>query len=203
MCDEPDAGSQRQNEYMGVYEKGAIRLSAQVDWADGTQVYVRVAEFPATDGDKSKELGKVIVAGFGLAGRWIADIFDRHGIEYVVVETNRATVESQRKIGREVIEGNIAEEDTLRAAGIEQASILALTVPDEQAVLTATRLARSLNPDIYIVARTLYSSSGMQASQLGADEVVKAEQVVARQFYEMLLRKIGRPIPAVPVRSED
>jgi len=75
-----------------------------------------------------------------------------------------------------------------------------VTVPDEQAVLTATKLARRLNPNIYIVARTLYSSSGMQATQFGADEVVKAEQVVARQFYEMLLRKIGKPDLSTPGR---
>jgi voltage-gated potassium channel Kch len=200
MSDQPDVGSQRQNEYMGVYLDGVIRLSAEVDWADGTTVCVRVAEPLPGRGASGAELGRVIIAGFGLAGRWIADIFDRHGIEYVVVETNAATIEAQRKIGREVIEGNIADEATLRAAGIDSACILALTVPDEQAVLTATKLARRLNPDIYIVARTLYSSSGMQAAQFGADEVVKAEQVVARQFYEMLLRKIGKPDLATPGR---
>ena len=181
----------RQDEYLGTYENGVVRLSAQLDWPDGTLVVVRVAEVGRTrpDGD----LGKVIVAGFGLAGRWIADIFDRHKIDYVIVEKNPATVETQRKLGRTVVEGNIADEQTLREAGIDDATILALTVPDEDAVLKATRLARTIKPGIYIVARTLYSSSGMQASQLGADEVVKAEQVVARQFYEKLLRKIGEP----------
>lgn len=200
MSDQPDTGAQRQNEYLGVYSQGVIHLTAQVDWPDGTFVSVRVAEpLPGRVAD-GRELGKVIIAGFGLAGRWIADIFDRHNIEYVVVETNRATIDAQRRIGRQVIEGNIAEEATLRAAGIESAAILALTVPDEEAVLAATRLARQLNPNIYIVARTLHASSGMQAAQYGADEVVKAEQVVARQFYEMLLRKIGKPGPASPAR---
>ena len=200
MSDQPETGSQRQNEYLGVYADGVIRLSAQVEWADGTPVCVRVAEPLPGKGTPGGELGKVIIAGFGLAGRWIADIFDRHGIDYVVVETNHGTIEAQRSIGRKVIEGNIADQATLQAAGIENASILALTVPDEQAVLAATRLARRLNPSIYIVARTLYASSGMQATQYGADEVVKAEQVVARQFYEMLLRKIGKPDPATPGR---
>jgi len=200
MSDQPESGSQRQNEYLGVYSEGIVHLTAQVDWADGTFVSVRVAEpLPGRAAD-GRELGRVIIAGFGLAGRWIADIFDRHNIEYVVVETNRATIEAQRRIGRQVIEGNIADETTLHAAGIESATILALTVPDEEAVLAATKLARRLNPNIYIVARTLHSSSGMQAAQFGADEVVKAEQVVARQFYEMLLRKIGKPGPASPAR---
>jgi voltage-gated potassium channel Kch len=179
-------------EYVGIYAGGVVKLSAKVDWPDGTPVLVR-ADSIVSDGAE-EGLGKVVVAGFGLAGRWVADIFDRHGIDYVVVEKNGATVESQRKLGREVVHGDISDEATLRAAGIEEASILALTVPDEDAVLEATRLARKIKPQIYIVARTTYSSSGMQASQLGADEVIKGEQVVARQFYEMLLRKIsGQP----------
>ncbi len=192
MSVDPDTSKPERNEYLGVYENGGIRLMARVDWPDGTAVSVRVAEL--NDPLPTQDLGRVIIAGFGLAGRWIADIFDRHGIDYVVVDSNVQTSETQQKLGRKVIVGNIAEEDTLRRAGIDEASILALTIPDEEAVLEATRLARRLKPGIYIVARTLYSSSGMQATQMGADEVIKAEQVVARQFYEMLLRKIGRRI---------
>lgn len=176
-------------EYAATYEKGVIRLAARVDWPEGTPVSVRVADVETREDDG--DLDRVIIAGFGLAGRWVADIFDRHGIEYVIVEKNAETVDTQTKLGRSIVEGDIASEETLRQAGIEQASILALTIPDDQAVLRATSLARSLRPGIYIVARTTYSSAGMQASQLGADDVIKAEQVVARQFYEKLLCKIG------------
>jgi voltage-gated potassium channel Kch len=188
--DQPDQTDKPQpTEYLGVYQDGAIRLSGAINWPDGTPVTVRVADI---DYDHAaRQLGKVIIAGYGLAGRWLADIFDRHGIEYVIVERNAETIDAQRKIGKTMIEGDISEEETLRRAGIEEASILALTVPDEEAVLQATQLARAIKPEIYIVARTLYSSSGMQASQLGADEVIKAEQVIARSFYEMLLRKIA------------
>lgn len=194
MTEEEISGQPGNCDYLGVYENGVIRLTAHVDWPEGTRVIVRATDTANEDPDR--QLGKVIIAGFGLAGRWIADIFDRHGIGYVVVEKNAETVEAQRKLGRTVVQGDIAQEQTLRDAGIEEADILALTVPDEQAVLDATRLARSIKPGIYIVARTLYSSSGMRASQLGADQVIKAEQVVARQFYEMLLRKINEPTPA-------
>ncbi len=189
----PESGEK--NEYLGVYEDGVIRMSAKVDWPDGTPVVIRVAEFSP---EQARELGRVIIAGFGLAGRWVADIFDRHGVDYVVVERNPETVETQRKLGRTVIQGDIANEHTMCEAGIEEASILALTVPDENAVLDATRLARQIKPGIFIVARTLYYSSGMQATKLGADAVIKAEQVVARQFYEMLLRKIGQKKEPVP-----
>lgn len=189
MTSEGSTGASEQTEYMGVYENGVVRLVGRVNWPDGTTVCVRISE--TCMADAASRLGKVIIAGFGLAGRWVADIFDRHKIDYTIVESNRETVETQRRLGRSIVEGDVGNEDTLRQAGIEDASILALTVPDEEAVFRATRLARNLKPGIYIVARTMYASSGMQASQLGADEVIKAEQVVARQFYEMLLRKIG------------
>ncbi len=176
-------------EYQGTFRDGCVYLDAPVNWPGGTRVLVRVAP-PATSANV-EPFGPVIIAGFGLPGRWVADIFDRHGIEYRVVDSNPETVRVQQSLGRTVIQGDISEEETLVRAGVAQASILALTVPNEQAVLKATELARKLNPGIYIVARTTHSSAGMEASRLGADEVVKAEQAVARQFYEMLLRKLN------------
>lgn len=188
MCDSQSVPPSVE-EYQGTYRRGVVTPDGPVTWPDGTRVLLRVAPGAIASG----ELGPVIVAGFGLAGRWVADIFDRHRIEYVIVDANPNTVEVQQRLGRKVIQGDIGDEQTLRHAGIERASILALTVPDEQTVLRATEMARRLNPDIYIVARTTHSSAGMEASRLGADEVVKAEQAVARQFYEMLVRKVGCP----------
>lgn len=177
-------------EYLGTVRNGKIEFTESVDWPDGTQVFVRDAEASDFEFQPKDDFGKVIIAGFGLAGRWVADIFERHHIPYVIVEKNIHTVETQHHLGKEIVEGDVGDEQTLRRAGIEDASILALTIPDEEAVLRATQTARRLKPDIYIVARTNYTSQGMRASQLGADDVVKAEQAVARQFYEMLMDKL-------------
>jgi voltage-gated potassium channel Kch len=65
-----------------------------------------------------------------------------------------------------------------------------LTIPDEDAVLKAIKLAREIKPELYIIARTNYSSMGLRAVQLGADDVVKAEQAVAIQFRERLSQHI-------------
>lgn len=174
-------------EYLGVVCDGRIELVEQVDLPEGCKVLVKPieAETPGW-----KDLGKVIIAGYGLAGRWVADIFHRHGIGYTIIEKNADTVRTQRELGHQIVLGDVADEKTLRRAGIEEASILALTVPDEEAVLLAIETAKHIKPDIYIVARTTYSSKGMEASQLGADAVIKAEQAVARQFYEMLQDKL-------------
>lgn len=173
-----------------VYQHGQVELDGPVDWPAGTRLLVQPVEPPGAAPERAG--GPVVIAGFGLAGRYVADLLDHGRIDYVLVEKNPVTVETQACLGRRIIQGDVSEEPTLRAAGIEQAAILALTIPDEQAVLRSTSLARRLNPDIYIIARTNYTSAGIKASQLGADDVVKAEQAVALQFYERLRSRLKR-----------
>ncbi len=184
--------------YPAVYRHNQIILSQQVDWPDGTAVLVTPAVASA---DGNPRPGHAIVVGFGLAGRYVADLLDSLRMSYTIVERNPVTVETQQALGRRVILGDAADEETLVRAGIAEATILALTIPDEEAVLKATALARRLHPDIYIIARTNYSSKGMQASQLGADEVIKAEQAVALQFHDRLSRRFAREDQSAPDES--
>lgn len=170
-----------------VYRGGSVQLDGPVSWPEGTRLTVTPVLMP-TEGWEEIE-GDVIIVGFGLAGRCVADLLDRVNVGYTIVEQNPVTVETQRALGRTIIQGNATDTQTLIEAGLNTASTLALTIPDEDAVLEAVELARRLRPKINIIARTNYSSKGMRASQLGADEVIKAEQAVALQFYDRLSRR--------------
>ena len=172
-----------------TYRGHQIQLDGPADWADGTRLVVTPV-LPAEDAEHID--GQVVVVGFGLVGRSVADLLDQAGLAYTIVERNPVTVGTQRALGRRIVEGDTVNAKTLLAAGLRDAAILALTIPDEEAVLQATSLARRLQPDVYIIARTNYSSKGMRASQLGADDVVKAEQAVALQFYDRLSRHIRK-----------
>ncbi len=174
--------------YRGVFRNGVVEILGDPPWTEGCYVEIQLAPVEADGADDQPEL--VIVAGFGLAGRWAAEVFDRRGMDYVIVEKNPVTVRLQEAIGRTVLQGDITEEETLLAAGIERADVLALTIPDEQAVLVATALARRLNPNVYIIARTTFTSKGMEAKRLGADAVIKAEQAVADRFYQLLMHRV-------------
>ncbi len=187
--------SQNDQSVEGTFRNGVLYLSAPVDWPEGARVRLQVQNIEEPDelcpNNRADRFGRVIIAGFGPPGRWVAEIFQRHKIEFVVVDLNESTVRSQDNLGIPAIAGNIADPEVLKQAGIERAAFLLLTVPDEKAVVEATRVARELNPDVYIVARTTHTSTGMAARQMGADEVVKAEQAVARRFYELLARKLN------------
>ena len=172
-----------------TYRNRQVHLDRPIDWPDGTKLVVT----PLLPADIRGHLeGHVIIVGFGLAGRFIADLLAGAKLAYTIVERNPVTVETQRALGRDILEGDVADTETLIKAGLNTATILALTIPDEEAVLRATSLARRLRPEIYIIARTNYSSQGMRASQLGADEVIKAEQAVALQFYDKLRQRLCR-----------
>ena len=133
--------------------------------------------------------GHVIIAGYGIVGRCVADTLAPLNIPFCIVELNRATVSRLSHAPVKIIEGDIRKEDILIQAGIHRASALALAMPDERQVLEALKAVRKLRPDIPMIVRTTFSSAGMQAAQLGATTVV-AEQVVAREFASVLAKSL-------------
>lgn len=128
----------------------------------------------------------VIVAGFGVPGRAVVEILHEAKVSYCIVELNRATVERCEKFGEHIIEGDVTAEATLRDAGIERATLVIIAIPNEQAALAATKLARSLNKTARIITRCHFISKGLEARVLGADEVIIEEQVVATELCAML-----------------
>lgn len=127
-----------------------------------------------------------VIAGFGVPGRTAAEVYKAAGVSFCVIELNPATVDRCGHTGVPIIQGNVADEATLRRAGVEHADVLLLLVPDEKAVLAAIPLARKLNRTMKIVARCAYTSSGLEAHRIGADETIVAEQVVAREVHRLL-----------------
>ncbi len=134
---------------------------------------------------------RVIVAGYGLVGRVVADSLMNDGAEVTIVELNPETVHRQRKLGRRIIYGDIANADVLESAHAHEADALILTIPDEQRVLQACHVARSENPDIFIIARTGFVGKGMEASGLGANAVVVEELATAQAMEREVAERLG------------
>lgn len=174
----------------GTLRRGRIELDGPVVWSEGTRVEVRRAPHEAGGPDES---AYGIIGGFGLAGRCVAELLDRHGIAYTIVEKNLRTVATQLKLGRSIIAGDASDEALLRQAGLLRATLLALTMPDEAAVIRATEIGRSVNAALYILARTNFASQGLKALAAGADDVVKAEEAVAMHFFHRVARRLDTP----------
>jgi CPA2 family monovalent cation:H+ antiporter-2 len=124
----------------------------------------------------------VIIVGFGLAGRAAVNNVIEQGVSYTVIESNPEVVTRCLPGGLHIIHGDAREPIVLRLAGIARASDVAVTIPDDDAALAVVEQARKLNAKARIIARCTFVSGGMEATRLGADETVIAEQIVATEF---------------------
>lgn len=139
----------------------------------------------------------VIIAGFGVVGRNLAEHFSAAGIPYSVIELNTSTVRKQRSLGRKTVYGDVANPDVLREAGIDTAEAVVLTIPDDEATLRACQAVRAIAPTVFIAARTSYLSKAIAATELGADHVTIEEVVTAQDMAKQVMNRIkGRFSPS-------
>lgn len=131
---------------------------------------------------------RVIVAGFGPVGRLVSEQLQLAGLAITIIETNLKTVEQQLRLDKDVIYGDVCDEQVLRNAGLDQADALILAIPDEDMALEACQIARQINPHIFIAARSNYLSKGMLTKAAGADAVVIEEVVTAKAMQRTVLQ---------------
>ncbi len=134
----------------------------------------------------------VIIAGFGIPGRFIGELLDFHDMPYSVIELNASIVERCTKVP--IIYGDAREESVLRQAGIENATMMAITLPAEDVVHQIIQVAKRMRPDLRISARVNYTSAGLKAQQLGAEHVVIGEQLIAREFFRLFEKDISKMV---------
>jgi len=136
--------------------------------------------------------GHVIIAGFGVVGRNLAEHFGAKGVPFVVVELNPATVRKQQQLGRKTVFGDVSNPDVLHSAGIATAEAVVLTIPDDEATLRACRQIRELNQTVFVAARTSYLSKAIAATEMGADHVTVEELVTAQDMAKQVVMRIEK-----------
>ena len=150
----------------------------------------RAADEAATAGRAKPLENHIVIAGFGVVGRAIADRLEIAGVPFCVVDLNQQTVRMQRKLGRHALYGDISNPDVLESTNVEHAAGVVLTIPDDEATLRACRVVRTLSPHVFIAARTSFLSKAIAATQLGADHVTVEEvataDTMARQVMDRL-----------------
>jgi voltage-gated potassium channel Kch len=138
-----------------------------------------------------------VIAGFGVVGRAVADHLEVHRVPYTVVELNPMTVQTQQRLGRRAVYGDIGNPAVLEALGIEHCDAVFLTVPDDDAILRACQAIRNLAPHVHIVARTSFLATAFQATSAGADDVSIAEVAVAEDMVKRVLKRLKAVRPSV------
>jgi voltage-gated potassium channel len=129
-----------------------------------------------------------IICAYGRVGRAAAREFEADGVPFVVIEVKPELEEDLRRDGVLYLIGNSSSEAVLRAAGIDRARGLVCAVDSDAENVYITLVARSLNPEISIVARASEEAAADRLSRAGADRVVSPYATSGRRMALLALR---------------
>jgi CPA2 family monovalent cation:H+ antiporter-2 len=137
--------------------------------------------------------GHTIIAGYGLNGRNLARTLRATRIPYTVLEVNADTIRKARDEGEPIIYGDITREDVLVRAGADCARVIVFAISDFSATRMAIRFVRSINPSIFILVRTRYSTEVDELLKLGADQVIAEEFETSIEIFSRVLHEYHVP----------
>ncbi|CUU02281.1 Kef-type potassium/proton antiporter, CPA2 family [Candidatus Thermokryptus mobilis] len=136
----------------------------------------------------------VIIVGFGINGRNVAKILKDLNIPYVILELNPITVREMKKQGEPIYLGDATSIDVLKSVGIDKAKLIVIAISDPTSTRRIVTIARSVNPDIYIIVRTRYVSEIEELKKLGANEVIPEEFETSIQISSRVLDFFNVPL---------
>lgn len=133
----------------------------------------------------------VIVVGYGVNGRNVTRVLLRHHVAHVVLEMNPATVRRIRDEVQHVAYGDATQEEVLRFAGIADARVLVVAIPDPAATRQIVAVSKKMRPDLVVVVRTRLVAEVEALRKLGATSVVPEELETSLELAGRALAAFG------------
>jgi len=71
--------------------------------------------------------------------------------------------------------GDVAQEEILHAAQIENARVIVLTIPEQSTIRLSVERARKMNPSLIVIARAMREHNIAELRRLGINAAVQPE----------------------------
>lgn len=139
-----------------------------------------------------REIGRmrshVIVCGYGRVGKSAAASLKDSKRDVVIIESDVARTEEAMHDGFTIVEGDATRDEVLRDAGIDRAWGVIVTSGNDSVNLFIVLSARSMNADLYIVARSVDVENEPKMRRAGADRVVSPYQIGGKHMANIIVR---------------
>jgi voltage-gated potassium channel len=129
-----------------------------------------------------------IICGYGRVGRQVGDEFADADVPFVVLDFNKDSIEEARENNVLYVEGNGTEDEDLEAAGLSRARGLVASSDSDADNLYITLSARSVRPDLFIVARAADPDAAKKLRLAGADRVVQPYSTAGKEMAKLVLK---------------
>ncbi|PAY21367.1 potassium channel protein [Rhodopirellula sp. SM50] len=130
--------------------------------------------------------GHAIICGYGRVGRSLVAELRQAGIDLVVVDRDSDRLAEAERDGILVVSGDASEEEILRRAGIDRATVLASVLPGDAENVFVTLTARELNETIQIIARGESEATERKLIRSGANRVVLPTMIGASKIAQLI-----------------
>jgi Kef-type K+ transport system, predicted NAD-binding component len=143
--------------------------------------------------------GHVILVGYGRVGRLIARELKNRQRPFIVIEDQPDMARQAEADGIEILNGNALDPRTLEAAGIAQAGMLLIAIPEGFEAGAMAAHARELTSQIRVIARAHSDAEVEHLERLGVSEVVMGEREIAARMSSLVAD--GGRLAAMPAKS--
>lgn len=162
------------------------------------QLGKRLAKRPkAGDGNLPPQMdfneltGHVILAGYGRVGQSVARLLADEDAALLALDREPDKIKLARIAGLHAYVADAARPEFLRAAGIENAAMLIVTVDDADRAEAMVRCALEIRPDLTILARAHDGDHMVRLTTAGADHVVPEAIESGLQMVRIALEVFG------------
>jgi CPA2 family monovalent cation:H+ antiporter-2 len=117
----------------------------------------------------------VVLCGFGRIGGALGRAFDTFKIPYVVIERDPDIIRRLRIRGTPCLYGDASHDGLLVEAGIADASLVVVALPEIESATLAVRRVRARNAMVPILARAHGWAESEKLNSVGSTEVIQPE----------------------------
>jgi len=142
-------------------------------------------------GTKSLTKPRAVIVGYGPVGQTACRILRHFDTPLSIIDLNLDTVRNLIASGQAAIYGDAGQRDILKAAGVETAQYLLVTIPDILVRTVVIVAARALNPEIHVFTRARYLQERAWLEEIGATDICIEEAETAIGCAIRLLREVG------------
>lgn len=177
---------------VGVWERGRLRPaypdtviaeSSVIVVAGAADQIARLnALLPASGGAE----GPVLVIGAGRVGQAAVSLLHSKGIRTHVMDRERRSLYPLEGIADRLTEGDAADRETLRRAGLAEAPSVLLTTNDDAMNIYLAVYCRRLKSDLRIVSRVTHDRNVEAIHRAGADFVLSYASLGAEAIFSRL-----------------
>lgn len=128
-----------------------------------------------------------IVCGYGRVGIQVAQELLQNQVDLVVIDVDADRSEEIEANGLLMVVGDATEDAVLSQAGIERAAGLCACLPSDAGNVFVTLTARTLNPNLVIIARSNTLDSERKLGIAGADHVINPYSISGHRMARQLI----------------